>query len=425
MLRKTWLAIAAVVLFLSLPAAVRGDFLAATVVALWVSTSLSQAIFLREGREYRFELGAKPEGIDFSGIASADGVPVAAFKLVLWNGRTGQRHSATTTDEAGGFVFTDVPPGRHRLAVGFGGNGEFPLRYMTVHVAPGAPPLELDLTRTTIRGRVLSADGPLGGVTVKPYSRQPIEGQDTFMAYQRVKTAPDGTYEVKGIYQTPVLFVFSADGYRPARRRWEPSHLPEEELEDILLERLANDARVRFRIVDAETGEEIPQALVNVNAIDLEARLGAGYLHRRMLAEELTTRPLLPGRYRAFVRAGDLIATRYANETVEFDHDGTAREVTVRCRPGGTISLELATEEGLVPAVDVEAFDEAGNALPNWRGTDRLTVPGVAVLTGLPAGAVRVRVTAPGWKPLEFTQEVETGKTARVVKMLERATHGG
>ena len=92
----------------------------------------------------------------------------------------------------------------------------------------------------------------------------------------------------------------------------------------------------------------------------------------------------------------------------------------MRCRPGGTIRLELATEEGLVPTVDVEAFDEAGKALPNWRGTDRLTVSGVAALTGLPAGPVRVRVTAPGWKPLEFTREVETGKTVRVVRMLER-----
>ncbi len=255
---------------------------------------------------------------------------------------------------------------------------------------------------------------------MKPYRREPSEGQDKFTAYQPVQTAPDGTYEVKGIYQTPVLFLFSADGYRPVRRRWEPSHLPAEELEDILLEPLTDDGRVRFRIVDAETGEEIPQALVNVDAIDLEASLGAGYLHRKTLAEELATRPLLPGRYRAFVRAGDLIATRYANETLEFDHDGTAREVTVRCRPGGTIRLELATEEGLVPTVEVEAFDEAGKALPNWRGSDRLTVPGVAALTGLPAGPVRVRVTAPGWKPLEFTHEVKTGKTVRVVRMLER-----
>jgi serine/threonine-protein kinase len=47
LLRKTWLAVAVSVVFFSLPAAVRGDLLVATVVALWVSTSLF--VFFRFG----------------------------------------------------------------------------------------------------------------------------------------------------------------------------------------------------------------------------------------------------------------------------------------------------------------------------------------------------------------------------------------
>jgi hypothetical protein len=178
-------------------------------------------------------------------------------------------------------------------------------------------------------------------------------------------------------------------------------------------------------VVEAETGAEIARVLLDLRAIALGGggRMDVARIQRSELTEELAVEALPAGRYRAFVRPGDLVPQVYTSEEVIFEHlAGVDQEVEVRSRRGGSLNLEIETEDGQVPrAARVEVFEEDGKpVLCDWRGRTQLRFTSSAPLLGLPLGELKARVTAAGWKTIEFPLQVEPGRMANVVKRMER-----
>jgi hypothetical protein len=121
------------------------------------------------------------------------------------------------------------------------------------------------------------------------------------------------------------------------------------------------------------------------------------------------------------VRPGELGAQQYTTEVVEFEHTAAGGAVTVRCRRGGSVQLDLSAAGGVPPAQAlVEVHDESGQSVMSWRGTRTLAFSGSTGLYGLPLGEVRVTVKAPGWTTLEFPLTLSPGRVARVTKRMER-----
>ena len=105
---------------------------------------------------------------------------------------------------------------------------------------------------------------------------------------------------------------------------------------------------------------------------------------------------------------------------VEFDHTPGGEPVTIRCRRGGSVRLDLRAADGLPPTrAFVEVEDENGQTVLNWRGTRTLAFSGSAAPFGLPLGEMRVTVKAPGWTTLEFPLTVTPGRVARVTRLIE------
>jgi hypothetical protein len=128
------------------------------------------------------------------------------------------------------------------------------------------------------------------------------------------------------------------------------------------------------------------------------------------------------GRYRAIVSEGPLEATVHANEAVEFEHQALVdQEVPVSLRPGGTVCLQIATEEGAVPGpAAADVIDGAGVTVPFPGIGKRLRFNGITVLRGLPLGELKARVSIAGRGPLEVGLRVEPGRVARITRTIPR-----
>ncbi|MBI4601578.1 MAG: sigma-70 family RNA polymerase sigma factor [Planctomycetes bacterium] len=384
---------------------------------------LSAAV--QAGRSYELLLGEKDEGdlVELTGLLVAGGRPVAEKELWLF-GEDDHVIGIEKTGPSGEFRFQEVPPGRRALALWPSDKrSERPLRYLWVEVRSGMAPLYLDITTTTLTGRVTSASGPIAAASVKPYTLQPIQGEDVLASFHSARTEADGSFRLPGLYQVPALLVFEKEGHLTRRVEWRPTGTPESQLAEVRLEPHEGRGRVRFRVVEAETGAEVPRILLDLRAVDASGEMPIARLHRDDVEEELAVEALPAGRYRAFVRPGDLVPQVYTSEAVAFEHvAGVDQEVEVRTRRGGSVTLEIETEDGRAPrGAVVEVFDADGNPLlADWRGGTRLRFSSCAPLLGLPLGSLKARVTAPGWKALELPLEVEPGRMARVVKRMER-----
>lgn len=274
-------------------------------------------------------------------------------------------------------------------------------------------PLELDASRPKLLGKVLGLGGPLGGARVRAYRRAEDGLALGGGMVGKAVTNDDGHYELEGLFVTGHDLVVEKEGYLTAFEPWQPAAGLETQHHDMALQPAPADGVVRIRAVAAATGEAVA-ARVRLSRATGDRFLTFAYGETGGDGQPFAVPRLPGGRYVVHVPAP--AASAYRDEQVTFDHEpGGEREVTVRMRPGGSTELSVTTKEGLVPPLStVELLDEKGSRLERSGKPSSPLSAGRILLSGVPPGRWRARVTAPGYEPATVPIEVRAGEVSRM-----------
>jgi len=343
------------------------------------------------GLVVRLRRGARITGT-LPGLAPAE---LAAARVALE--RLGQHGSFTVApDHRGRFVVEHVPPGEYQVEAVLDGvvaTGAFEL-------AEGVDALEIELRSTSgvdLRGRVVQGGAGVGHVRVRVRT-------DDGRAVAADTTA-DGSFVLPRLPEGPLELT--------AQDLAGNSHRRQIELrtgEPVVVE--LPSASVSGRVVDAETGEPIPQPIVYLETLEprRDSSFGGGWerrVHRRATGDSRGAY-LFPsvesGRYRVRAEGGD--------------RGMTMRRIEVDRQPLGDVDLALTRSRGLglrvsrdggavPPSIIYVLFDPAG--LLEDIDAEELDAEGRLQVDTVPAGSWQlwVRSGDSAWEELSVEVPAE------------------
>ncbi|MBN2313999.1 MAG: carboxypeptidase regulatory-like domain-containing protein [Sedimentisphaerales bacterium] len=188
-------------------------------------------------------------------VFDANDKPIVGASVAQGSDRHGSSYPSTRTDSEGQFEFANVRPGEMVLTVQAKGYAP-ELKDLTL--AKGMEPLEFHLEPgRTIRGRIVDKNGhPLAGAFV---------AADTWRGHRslewRVDTDAEGRFEWNEAPTDEVLIDMGKQGYMSVRNY---GMVPSEQDIEITMPDIL---KVHGNVVDAETGESIPEFKI-ISGID-------------------------------------------------------------------------------------------------------------------------------------------------------------
>jgi beta-lactamase regulating signal transducer with metallopeptidase domain/protocatechuate 3,4-dioxygenase beta subunit len=287
----------------------------------------------------------------------------------------------TTIGDDGAFVMDDLPPGRVQVALLANEERYFhpTLASKEVVIEEGeTTAVDLDIVDVRVHGRIARSGVPLADAQIA-LSRSGVltrylgPGIEQISLPERLRARADseGRYEmivpVAGRYRVTVWS--GSDVSLPEALRTIEVTPKDEQTFDVEFAEVA----LRGRVLDDITGRPVAEASVGGSRTDSDGRF------------ELRT---APGRQSLRVRAPSYAVTDTDVDVV----DGGENQVTVRLRPGLTLTAHLADDKGQpVGSALVTAIAPDGRIIARGRSGD----DGVARVEGLPASELTVAVSSP------------------------------
>lgn len=329
---------------------------------------------LSEGEQTVDDVGLIPT-VPVRGVVvrAVDGQPVAGAMVAI-----AETRSTTQTDGDGRFAFTGIPRGHIRVGVAAAG---FRKQVVPADPEPASEPLRIALT----------GDAVLTGTVMRSDTQQPASGAEVRLQGTpfRTQTDPQGRFRLEDVCSGPAQIAAALPGLSASRAQDLP---PEQESTVELL--LKGGATITGRVIGALDQRPVAGASVAVEQTQLAATCDAE--GRFTLADVPASSSALR------VSAGG-----YAPKSL-------AQELAAGTRDLGDIPLvPLAAVSGqVVRLLDGRPVADAEVSAVDGQASARTNAEGAFALSGLPAGPVRLRVAAAGFRPQEVNQDLKPGAQA-------------
>ncbi len=368
------------------------------------------------GGTYDVVLGEKQlrEGTMLAGRVLADGKPVADFRLNLHVQPSSMPFASFKSDADGLFRLAGVPPGSHLLSFL---QVNRVMGSMTVLMESGMAPVEIDASSLTLEGRVSSEDDPVPDAKIDVYSSW---SDGSWAALFPYRSGGEGSFRIEGLYRARYFLRFEKEGFVTRVSELDLTGQRSCPRQDVLLEKTGGRGRIRWEILDGDTGVPVREAAVTLYYLHGDAAFQVGYGTMKENEERIEIAGLPAGTYRGRITASASGLSFHATEFVDFEHAaGADQDLQARLRPGGGLSLAVASPDGRVPAgSSVEIFSPEGIPVPLDLGMGRESTRrfrGAVFLYGISAGECRVRVSSEGGKTVEKNCRIESGRTASLL----------
>lgn len=382
----------------------------------------TKRVTVEEGKETYVEFGG-PEDRKTTRVHGRlldRGKPVAGRMLVLLPVDSPEAgFKMSMTDAEGAYDLADLAPGRYAVLVA-GGSGDGFGAASTIDVTEGGEiRRDVELPAGRLSGRVVRADTGAGvpGARVMLVDGRGLERAARNLAELvplmkgQARTGEDGKFEIANAEPGEHVLVVTSDDLALVIR--EDVRVTEAAASPLRIEAGAG-SRLKVR-VEGPGGTPVSGVVLSLFTA------GGRWVP---LGDDLAVEADPAGRTE--LRLGDgewrvrAQADGFASAAVAVSLSGD-REVVLRLAPGGSVNLAAAGAAGPVAGADVRIYREDGSevwkvptqdTLMTGAGAPRTGADGRARLTDLPAGRLRIVVTATDGRGGETTVRVPEGGAA-------------